>query len=289
MKSCYSCNGEPQRAASSRKEPNLRYDSYNTQLTDDAGTDQTLIERESLGKKISVVTIGEVVFYDNDPCRKHNIAGRSTTIPELIVDINSSFQNACIPCNVFVWYSKLHRVLPNCCDVGKCVGWVINFVRPRKHGCQREELCGTIWSLIILTEGQLLLRSVPCAGEQEEDGSGKCDDCGDGACRQKTFDTFEIHKTCCPHYDCEKKLITHFVNGQLDVIGACQGFRFVVGCGYVRGTFGFDDHFKKDKFWKNLICCSHHKGGEDHKKCESFPISLTYEICIFRDCPEDTD
>lgn len=285
--SCSTCPGASIRKSDYTKNYHSRNETrslYQDEYSYQGEETGTRIEGENNGRKILAESSCELTFYDTDPCKIHVIAGRETTIPALIVDVNASFANSCIPFNVIVWYSKINKVLTNCCGTGKCIGWVVNFLEPRKDrcdkSCRKDNICGTLWSLIIMKEGELLLRSVACAKtiDGETDPQLKC----------RSHDTFSFVKSCCEHYNSDRKLVTHILNGQMTVVGACGGFRYVVGSAIVWGTLGYDQEYDERKFYKQLLCKKKCNGNES-PSCVGFPATIRYELCLLRDCPEDTD
>jgi len=218
--------------------------------------------------KLSAVMGGDLAVIFPTSCNKYKFGDTEMTALELIVQINKNFPTACIPPDAIIVYGKLYLKRQDCCDFGKCIGTVINFINPSKKACDCHSLVGELWSFIAMIDRQLLLHST-----ETEDHS-----CA----------SFEIRERCTKVHMCtsgdETSFVTHVVSGPVEVLAACKKYRGTTGCGIVSGFLGFDREFTNCRFWKQLANrCNVPDCGGDYTPF-TFPITFNYEICLVRNC-----
>lgn len=285
MKTCSTCNNggrNEYRSGSSKKsyrrpQKDRDYDSESNWSRTGTNSDY---DHHSAGRKLVFETRSgqEAAFLCLDTSKQYYIVDKLITLPQLILDINESFGSKIPVQGVFVQFTKVYNYEHKCCASGKCVGWVVNILCPKKIKCSKD-LVATMWSFVVLCNGQLLLKTVespPVPAEGHCNRNRDSDNCCDG------HYSFEALKRNIPVYDCNAKLVTHQIYAPMDVIGVCGAYSCMAGCGTLTGTLCYDGKYS-DRFYKDIVnaCCS-------DKDPRTYPLFLHYEICLM-ERPNDVD
>lgn len=241
-------------------------------LYDDSGSQQYTCNNNVPARIVFETGLHDATFHPVDAVTEHYVIDKNITLGQLVIDIDQSF-GADIPLQgVFVQYARVYSYVRDRCRTGKPVGWVVNIFCPRKEeGVHSKDLIATLWTFVVLTNGQLLLKSVESPAIPDNGSSCGRDRRVESCCSDSY--SLEINKRNIPVYDCNAKLLTHNIYGPMDIVGVCGDYTCKAGCGSVNGTLCYDGSYS-GQFYNDLVSAS--CSGE--RKC--YPLSLRYEICL---------